>query len=87
MTQANGDKSQKLAAIINTIEILLADMNDISTSSFESTMTSSLVQDVKDARTVVVDKVTILHNKMISAALSSSDNDVISRSGGGGGKS
>jgi hypothetical protein len=86
MTMTNQKITQKIEAFIVSMERLCHDIRDVSTSDYENTMPPGKVQDVKDALSVVEDKLTILHNKAAAAAFASGDADVVARSGGGSGK-
>lgn len=86
MSSANGRIAQKLEAMVVTMELLCSKMREVSTPSFEGTMGAGKVQDVKDKLSGVEDRLEELHNLLGIAAASSSDMDVVYRSGGGGGK-
>jgi hypothetical protein len=86
MSAENARRAQKIEAFLITMERLCVDMRDVTTSGFEGTMNGSKVTAAKDALTVVEDKLAILHTKMAEALATSSDADVVYRSGGGGGK-
>lgn len=87
MSATNAKIAQELEAEVVTIEILLKDMKVRSTAAFESDMNSGAVQNVKDKLNVVIDRMKELHDLMAIAAATSSDSDVVARSGGGNGKS
>lgn len=87
MTATNGNIAQKIESMVITMELLVYKIRDVSTGSFEATMNSTKVQNVKDKLDVVQSRLSELHDLIALAAASSSDSDVVSRSGGGGGKS
>lgn len=86
MSSANGRIAQKLEAMVVTMELLCNKMREVSTTSFENSMNSGKVQDVKDKLTTVETRLAELHDLLGIAAASSTDTDVAYRSGGGGGK-
>jgi hypothetical protein len=86
MTKANARAARKLFSIINTVEILIDDMEEISTPELEATMPANLVQAVKQQRDVVRSELTKFHAAMDAARQGSTDGEISPMSGGGGGK-
>lgn len=86
MTATNGKIAQKLEGFMITMEQLVKDMRATSTSSFEGTMQAASVTSVKNKLDAVEARVNELHTLMQQACATSSDSDVVIRSGSGGGK-
>lgn len=86
MTAAFGQKAQKIEGYLITMERLAKDIREVSDSAFEATMNSAKVQDCKDKLTEIESKLDQLHTLFAEASATSSDSDVVYRSGGGGGK-
>lgn len=86
MSSTNAKIAQKLEACIVTMEMLVGKMRDVSTTSFENTMSSSAVANVKSKLDTVDARLSELHDLMQTACATSTDTDVLARSGSGSGK-
>jgi division protein CdvB (Snf7/Vps24/ESCRT-III family) len=86
MSTANAKIAQKIEAYLLTMERLASDIRSVSTSAFENTMNGAKVTAVKTKLDTVEARLDELHTLMQEALVTSSDADVVYRSGGGGGK-
>jgi len=86
MSTANARKAQRIESFIVTIERLCKYIRDEADYDLKSTMNTGKVNDAIAALDNLEEKAAIFHTKIAEASATSSDTDVLYRSGSGGGK-